>query len=144
MKPIETPALERLARSYRLLDARLLVGLGVVAVLAVAAGAPRTTSFHTQAIRFAEADPRVEATLGTPLDRPWFANTPPGRHLVEDVEGGSGVSAFVVRGHHGRAVIRARGTKSEGAWRFDMFVVETIESRITLAHAGATPPLEAP
>ncbi|MEM8960602.1 MAG: cytochrome c oxidase assembly factor Coa1 family protein [Acidobacteriota bacterium] len=110
----------------------LVGGVGVGAL-----GSLRNLDVVKDAVQLAEADERVQAALGTPLERGWL---PQGSINLTNGEGEADMS-IPVEGPKGKGVVHFQAVQNGGdSWRFDILEVEIEATGEIIVLAGQTEP----
>lgn len=114
-----------------------IFGAGIFGAL----GAMSHSDVIDLAIERAEADPRVAATLGTPLERSFMFQ---GSIQIENDRGSADV-VVPVTGPLGKGELWVVGSREGGEWRLDRLEAEVVATgeRIPI-DVGALPPAAAP
>src|SRR5438270_6944137 len=106
----------------------LAIGCGIIIVLGIAAvlclvifvfSVIKRTDVYREAYTRAASDPRVIATLGTPIERGWWVI---GKVNV-DTNGGTANIDFPISGPKGNARVHAAASRETDTWNYSSLVV---------------------
>ena len=86
----------------------------MVCIILIVFGALRSTETYKTAVSRAKANPRVQQTVGTPIETGWLVSG------STHVTAGSGTSELTIpiEGPRGKANIYVVATKSAGEWEY--------------------------
>ncbi len=128
---VRPPALQKkppswMDRNWKWFIPLLVVGSGTVmvtffvAIFAIVFSIMKSSDTYKDAVARAQADPNVQAALGTPIEEGVFVTG------SINTSGSSGEAdiAIPISGPNGKATVYAIATKTAGAWNFSGLVVE--------------------
>ncbi len=102
--------------------------LFIAAIVVAVFGAMKSSDAYKTAVARAQADPRVEEAIGSPITEGLFVS---GNTKVTGDSGTSDIT-IPIHGPRGDAKIYAVATKSEGKWEYSKLVVKVEKTGHTI------------